>query len=101
MRDGDPPQYFNNDVISNFTVNVFQVYLPTFDLSKFQSTIRSYGFVDSWDIDLLTQRYFYGRSLRQIAEETPYVSKNIVHRRLKKLHDLLKERGIAPKDKDE
>lgn len=59
--------------------------------------MRSFGFIDSWDLDLLTSKYFYGLSNRTIASEQSYVSYKTIERRLKELHKLLKERGYGVK----
>lgn len=59
--------------------------------------MRGYGFIDSWDLELLTSRYFYGMSHRSIAADQSYVSYKTVERRLKELHKLLKERGYGAK----
>lgn len=79
------------------TVDAFNVFRPSFSLRDFESTMRSYGFTDSWDIELLTSRYFYGMSYRSIADDQNYVAYKTVERRLKELHKLLKERGYGKK----
>jgi len=93
MRDGDHPQYLASDEIAQCTMTIFQSQFPTFDLKQFKDKIRSYGFTDKWDLDLLTSKYFYGMSNRRIESELGYISRETVRRRLKKLHDLLEERG--------
>lgn len=83
--------------ISKTSMDVFQAYRPTFNLSEFQQTMRDFGFFQEWDMELLTARYFYDQTLRQIADEYAYCSFKTVHRRLKVLHGLLKERGFKPR----
>ncbi len=79
---------------TRMSMDVFQTMRPSFNLNRFQDLMRNYGFVDQWDLDLLTAKWFYGRSLRQIAEELNYVSFKTVQRRLKRLQALLVERGF-------
>jgi hypothetical protein len=94
MTDGDHPRHLPDTVISAMTLSVFQVQFPTFSLPRFLSLMRSYGFTDAWDLELLTAKYFRNLSLRDIAEECHWTSKSEVQRRLKKLHAMLKERGF-------
>jgi hypothetical protein len=72
---------------------------PRWDETEFRALIRSYGFVEQWDVELLVDRYVYGRSLRAIEKEHGYIGWKTVHRRLKKLHDELVERGFKPRSK--
>lgn len=82
---------------SNMSLDVFQVYRPTFELSVFTENMRGYGFIEEWDLDLLTAKYFYGLSSRKIATEFNWCSSSTISRRLKTLHKLLVERGFKPK----
>jgi hypothetical protein len=91
MRRGKLPIYESVLV----TTDVFNTFRPEFSLHEFESLIRKYGFVNSWDRELLISRYFYGLSFRSIADEQHYVSYQTVRRRLKELHKLLKERGYG------
>ncbi len=84
---------------STFSMDVFKAYRPEFDLSEFVDYVRSYGFVDPWDIELITAKYFYGMSYRQIERDFGYVSFKTAQRRLKHLHSLMLERGLTPKGK--
>lgn len=81
-----------NDV--NLSVDVIRVNHPQFDLKEFQQLMRDYGFYEEWDLDLLTAKYFYGQSLRQIAEDFNWCSFSTIRWRLKELHVLLQERGF-------
>ena len=81
----------------NMTVDVFQAYRPTFELSDFEALMRGFGFYEEWDLQLLVARYYYGESLRQIEKQFSYMSYQTVKRRLKALHVLLVERGFKPR----
>jgi hypothetical protein len=94
MRDGDPPRYVPSDIAARSSVSFFDTIHPKFSLPQFQTLLRNYGFVDQWDIDLLTARYFYRMSYRQIQRDYDYAGKTTVERRLKHLHALLIERGF-------
>lgn len=96
-----PPVDAEKHVITDYSqasLDVFQVYYPKFSLPEFEEKMRSFGFVEEWDLDLLTARYYYGQSLRQIEHEFSYMSYQTVKRRLKKLHTLLLERGYPRKE---
>lgn len=94
MNDGDHPQYLSDGAMNSMTVNVFHVQFPHFDKSRFQELMRNYGFVDSWDINLLTAKYVDGLSDQAIFESFHYASRRTLNRRLKALRALLKERGF-------
>ncbi len=66
-------------------------------LEYFESLCRSFGFHDAWDIELLTAYYFYGQPQRQIVAEYGYTGKTTVQHRLKRLHELARERGFKRK----
>ena len=83
--------------VSNMSLDVFQVYRPTFSLEEFQDLMRSHGFVDSWDLELLTAKYFHGMSNRKITKDQNFCSTRTTDRRLKALHALLVERGFKPR----
>lgn len=92
MQDGDHPQYLSDAAISAMTINVFQAYLPSFKQKDFEDTMRSYGFTDAWDLQLLTARYYHKQSSETIAKNLNYVSSRTTRRRLQHLRALLKER---------
>lgn len=81
--------------VENFSVDVFKFYRPSFDLKEFKELMRSYGFLEEWDLDLLIAKYFYGMSYRQIESDFNYVSFSTIRWRLKHLHKLLVERGFT------
>lgn len=83
--------------VANFTQDVFHMYRPTFELGVFTEKMRGFGFVDEWDLELLTAKYFYNQSLRQIADEFNWCSFSTVRWRLKELHSRLVERGFKPR----
>lgn len=83
--------------IANASMDFIRLQHPQFSLEEFTQLMRSYGFYEEWDIDLLTAKYFYGQSVRQIANDFAYCSFKTVARRLKTLHALLKERGFKPR----
>jgi hypothetical protein len=94
MRDGDSPQYIDSAIVgSRMSVSIYDVKYPKFSLPEFHAFLRKYGFVDEWDIELLTNAYFYRLSQRWIAEEYG-VDQSIISRRLKNLRTSLVERGI-------
>jgi hypothetical protein len=80
--------------MGNMSLDVFQVMRPTFSLEQFQELMRNYGFVEEWDMELLTLKYFYGMSNRQITKDQNYCSPRTTDRRLKQLHAQLVERGF-------
>lgn len=82
---------------ANFSLDVFQVYRPSFSLSVFTEKMRGYGFVNEWDLELLTAKYFYGMSNRQITKDQNFCSPRTTDRRLRALHTLLVERGFQPR----
>lgn len=98
MRDGKLARAAN---IENHSRNLFEERFPKFSLSEFRAQMQEYGFVDEWDIELLTAKYFYNMSARSIAEDQHYVGKSTVDRRLKELRRLLKERGYGAKRTNE
>lgn len=63
-------------------------------LQDFLHLIKSYGFVDPWDVELLVARYYEKRSYRDIQEQFHYASKTTVEKRLRALHAKFEERGI-------
>lgn len=85
--------------VSNHTQDVFKVYRPSFDLEDFIALMRSYGFLEEWDMELLVSKYFYGLSNKQITIEQNYCSASTMDRRLRELRRLLKERGYPRKTK--
>lgn len=97
--DGDFPQVLAHESISRHTQDVFKFYHPTQSISvdEFKAQMRSFGILDSWDMELLEARYYHNMSARRIASEHDYVSHDTVSRRLKKLHSLLEERGYKRK----
>ena len=99
MRDGDFPKIISGDAAAAHTLSVFQVMLPSFSKEEFTATMRSFGFVEDWDLELLELKYYYGFSARKIADELSYVSHDTVSRRLRQLHTLLKERGYKRRGK--
>jgi hypothetical protein len=81
--------------MGNMSLDVFQVMRPTFSLERFQELMRNYGFIDEWDMELLTLKYFHGMSNRQITKDQNYCSPRTTDRRLKQLHAQLVERGFS------
>jgi hypothetical protein len=79
------------------TMDVFKTNYPLFSALDFQSLMRSYGFTEKWDLDLLTAKYVDGYSDTAIAESQAFTSRFTVKRRLKRLRDLLAERGFKPR----
>lgn len=79
---------------TNCSLDVFQAYQPTFDIKAFQSLMRNYGFVDDWEIELLTARWFFGMSLRKIADEFGWISFSTIRWKLKELNEELVKRGF-------
>lgn len=79
---------------ATFSVSFFEANNPKFSLPKFTDLLKNYGFTATWDLELLTARYFYNMSYRQIENEYNYVGKSEVHRRIKQLEAQLKERGF-------
>lgn len=79
---------------ANATVDMIRSHHPQFSLPEFEQLMRDYGFFEEWDLDLLKAKYFYGQSVRQIANDFSYCSFKTVARRLKALHALLEERGF-------
>ncbi len=76
------------------TCDFFTKEQTNWSLDKFKTLMVNYGFTDSWDLDLLVARYFYGMSYRQIEKEMKFISYVTVRTRIKKLHEQLKERGF-------
>lgn len=99
MRDGDFPQIISGDMAAAHTMSVFQVMLPSFSKDDFLSTMRSFGFTEDWDLELLELKYYYGLSDTRVAKELSYISRQTVTRRLRQLHTLLKERGYKRRGK--
>lgn len=83
--------------VANHTVDVFQVYHPKHSLKEFVDLMRSFGFTNDWDLELLTAKYFYGISNRNITKEQNFCSPRTTDRRLRHLHALLVERGFKPR----
>lgn len=83
--------------VTNMSLDVFQVYRPSFSLGVFTEKMKGFGFLNEWDLALLTAKYYYGMSNRQITKEQNYCSPRTTDRRLKALHALLKERGFKPR----
>lgn len=94
MRDGSPPRYVPDSVISAMTMNVFQVTFWSFDPTSFIELMRNYGITDKWDLDLLTAKYCRNLSAADVAKEQSWVSPNKVKRRLKYLRAELVKRGF-------
>lgn len=59
----------------------------------FVDLVRSYGFVEKWDVELLVARYFHGMSLRRIQADYPGMSFKTIHRRVQYLNKQVVERG--------
>lgn len=97
MYDGDMPQIIEGTAAALATVSFHDTINWKFDLDEFKSQMRSFGILDSWDMELLEARYYHNMSARRIAAEHDYVSHDTVSRRLKKLHSLLEERGYKRK----
>lgn len=85
--------------VANHSLDVFQVYRPSFDLNEFVQLMRKFGFVEDWDLELLTAKYYYEMSNEAIQEEQSYTSRFVVARRLKHLQAQLKERGFKPRSR--
>jgi hypothetical protein len=75
-------------------VSFFEEQYPKFSLEEFHKLLGTYGFTDHWDIELLTGRFFYGMSYRQIAADLNYTSRDTARRRIRRLLELFQERGI-------
>lgn len=80
---------------TNASLDFVKIQHPKFDLSEFQDLMRNYGFVEEWDLTLLTLKYFHGMSNRQITKDQNYCSPRTTDRRLKQLHAQLVERGFS------
>lgn len=97
MRDGDMPQMVSSEAAARSTISFHDTINWTFSLPEFKKQMRGFGIVDSWDMELLEARYYYGMSLRQIEKEQNFTSYRTIQRRLKTLHTLLQERGYKRK----
>lgn len=93
MNDGKT-QYIGDDIASNMSLNIFHVQFPMHNHKVMLDRVKSYGILDKWDLELLEARFTHNLSLRDIANKFGYVSFKTVQRRLKKIAELLRERGF-------
>lgn len=85
------------DDIANFSMDVFTFYHPKFELEEFKEEMKTYGFVENWDLELLIAKFFYGMSNRSITRDQDFVSARTTDRRINQLVRLLRERGYGKK----
>lgn len=93
MRDGDSPRIVSAEVAASSSMSLFQIQFPVFNSKTMLDTVKNYGILDKWDLQLLEAKYHHNLSLREIATKFGYVSTMTVQRRLKRIRDLLVERG--------
>lgn len=93
IRDGDMPQLISSEAAARSTISFHDTVNWRFDLEEFKAQMRSFGILDTWDMNLLEARYYYGMTLRQIEKEQNFTSYETIRRRLNQLHALLEERG--------
>lgn len=80
-----------------YAQDFFSEHFPKFSIEEFHALLRTYGFTDPWDVELLTGRFYYSMSYRQIAADMNYTSRDTARRRIRRLLELFVERGIKDK----
>jgi hypothetical protein len=87
-----PPLRGQTPAIELCQESFFSFMHPTFKVRDFRSYLRKLGFLDKWDVDILTAKFFYGESNASISNMFGYLSEKSVRVRLKSLFKLFKER---------